>query len=107
MVAHLNIAEIDLVLSEEVLEFLEVLFCGAVVPTVRPDSLQNSIFDNESPRSRRGASGEKARMLKFTFLLLQFTMARFISHTELAFLQMMVLDLPIRCVYLPDQHTRS
>jgi hypothetical protein len=46
MAAHLDIAEIDIVLLEEGLEILEVLLCRAVVPAVWPDSPENSIFDN-------------------------------------------------------------
>jgi hypothetical protein len=37
--AHLDISEVDIVVFEEALEFLEVLFGWAVVPAVWPDSL--------------------------------------------------------------------
>jgi hypothetical protein len=36
---HLDISEVDIVVFEEALEFLEVLFRWAVVPAVWPNSL--------------------------------------------------------------------
>lgn len=39
--AHLNISEIDTIFLEKAHEFLEVLFCWAIVPAVRPHSLKD------------------------------------------------------------------
>uniref|UniRef100_A0A0A9E8S9 Uncharacterized protein n=1 Tax=Arundo donax TaxID=35708 RepID=A0A0A9E8S9_ARUDO len=68
--AHLDVSEIDIVVFEEALEFLEVLFGRAVMTAVGPNSLQNSIFNNQSSGSRCGPSSEEAGMLKCALLLL-------------------------------------